>query len=79
MAKFMDTYTMQDGDVCIRELQPDRFEVSVWVGDLPTGGWQERKPVTLAELNKQVRASCQWLGRHNEWDYYRPVSTKKGM
>ena len=77
MAKFIDGYTMQDQDVCIRELHPDRFDVSEWVGDLPTGGWHDKKSITLAEVNKQVRSSCQWLGRHNEWDYYRPVTGKR--
>jgi hypothetical protein len=76
MAKFLDTYIMQDSDVCLRELRPDRFEVSKWVGDLETGGWVDQKNMTLSEVNKQVRSSCQWMGRHNAWDYYRPTGKR---
>jgi hypothetical protein len=62
----------QDGDLCIRRVREDRYEVSRWVGDLPTGRWVEQKAMTLAELNREVRTHP-FLGKLNEWEYYRPA------
>jgi hypothetical protein len=74
--KFRDSYVMQDGDYCVKELLPDRFDVGIWRGDLPTGDWRDLKHMTIAEVNKQIKSTCEWLGRHNEWDYYRPANRK---
>lgn len=62
----------QDGDVCIRRVREDRYEVSKWVGDLESGRWVEQKSMTLAELNKDVRTHP-FLGKLGEWEYYRPA------
>lgn len=68
---FKDTYIPQDKDLCARRVGEDRFEVSVWRGDLPDGGWYDQRVCTTVELNKFVR-SQKFLGKHGEWEYYRP-------
>jgi hypothetical protein len=67
---FRDSYMPQDGDICARRIREDKWEVSEWVGDLATGSWHEKKPVSLAELNASVRTQ-QFLGKHGDWEYYR--------
>ena len=71
MSAFKDTYVPQDGDLCARRLREDRFEVSVWRGDLAEGGWYDQRSCTLAELNKFVRSQT-FLGKAGDWEYYRP-------
>ncbi len=68
---FKDTYIPQDGDLCARRIASDRFEVTVWRGDLAQGGWHDQRTVSLVELNRFVR-SQPFLGKHEDWEYYRP-------
>jgi hypothetical protein len=73
MAKsaFKDWYVPQERDLCVRRLGDNQYEVSEWKGSLQDGGWVEKKPVSLAELNKFIRIH-KFLGTNNNWEYYRP-------
>lgn len=68
---FKDEYIPEDGDLCVRRVREDRFEVSVWRGDIG-GGWHDQRVCSLVELNKFVR-SQKFLGKQGDWEYYRPA------
>jgi hypothetical protein len=72
MTSFRDTYVMQHGDICIRRLKENLFEVSEWRGTLEKGSWHDQRPQSLTEINRFVRCHP-FLGKNSEWEYYRPA------